>query len=446
MKDIDLVLENRENARILLTAFQTMLDNSPDMLFIKDTNLTYLAATNSFVEMLQKQSLDDIIGHTDFEVFEDQDLAAQYVEDDRSILASGEDMVGYSEPLPSKNGRPRYGNTTKHILRDRNGNILGLFGISRDVTREVLAQQNYQKELEYLFELPENAYAAIFLDVYDWRIISQREQPVDGLTLPLSHSIEEMLGAAVEHISSASSAYSFYRDFTQDSLQQIYDSGKRSISLEYLRSMPDGRVHWLQNNMTFLRDPITANLCMMLVIRDIDKKKQAEEHILRMAETDEMTGLLNRSATMKQIGTFLSGNGRSGTHALLVIDLDNFKNVNDTYGHQAGDQCLILMARTIQSCFRKTDIVGRIGGDEFFVLMKDIPSLENVIEKAHILLHEIRAAVSGQPWNISGSVGISLYHGHDSRTLDQLYEQADQALYRAKNQGRNRVAFAQDPA
>jgi len=445
MKDIDLVLDNRDNARVLLTAFQTMLDNSSDMIFIKDQNLTYLAVTMSFVRMTAKQTLDDVIGHTDFDLFEDQDLAARYVEDDRKIFAAGQDMIGFNEPLPDENGVPRYGNTTKHVLRDRNGTIIGLLGLTRDITREVVAQQHYQKELEYLFELPQDAYAAIFLDIYDWRIISQREQAVEGLRLPLGHSIEVLLNDAIQHVSPTSAAHAFYRDFAQDSLYDIYDSGKRNVTLEYPRSMPDGRQHWLQTNITFLRDPVTSHLCAMLVIRDIDAKKQAEEQILRLAETDEMTGLFNRSATMKQIRSFLSGEGKDGDHALLIVDVDNFKEINDTYGHLAGDQCLVLLANAIQRCFRASDIVGRIGGDEFFVLMKHVPSLDNVSQKASMLLEEMQAAAAGQPWKVSGSVGISLYRGsQSSSTLEQLYDQADQALYRAKNQGKNRVVFAPD--
>lgn len=94
-----------------------------------------------------------------------------------------------------------------------------------------------------------------------------------------------------------------------------------------------------------------------------------------------MTGLLNRASTTQHILQILENNDQA-QHALFIIDGDNFKSLNDTYGHQAGDQFLITLAKALKNCFRDNDVVGRIGGDEFFVLMKNVPSSMIVADKA----------------------------------------------------------------
>ena len=444
MKDIDMVLEEKDNARVLLTAFQTMLDNTTDMVFIKDADLTYLAATMPFVKMVGKQTVEDVIGRTDMEIFEDHDLAKRYVHDDRKMFAAGEDLLGFVEPLPEENGLARYGITSKYILTDRRGEIIGLMGVTRDVTKEILARQRHQQELEYLFELPEDTYGAIFIDIHDWRIVGERRQPVDELSIPLYDTMEVFRDSTLRYVPTGCAAHEFYQAFSRASLQAIYDSGKRSLTLEYPRIMVDGTLRWVKTDITFLADPTSGHLCAMVLVRDINSQKQAEQQILQAAETDEMTGLLNRSATMKQIDQFLREEGSAGSHALLIIDVDNFKEVNDTFGHQAGDRFLTRLAQTIRSCFRSTDIVGRIGGDEFFVLMKDSASRTAVEEKIAALLREMQTVCDAHTkgvMSVSGSVGVCRYNGGDS-TLEQLYEQADQALYQAKRQGKNRVVFA----
>lgn len=442
MKDIDLVLENRENAKTLLTAFQVMLNNTSDMIFVKDKALHYLAVTKSFVETVGGQSVNDIIGHSDFELFANQELAARYVADDRKLMAEGENLIDFVEPLPDKDGRARYGNTSKYLLRDSRGELIGLLGVTRDITNALIAKQYHQQELEYLFELPEDAYAAIFIDIHGWRIVSERRQLVEGLTIPSYDTIDAVVKGALENVPEGSEAHNFFLNFTPDMLKAIHAKGKRSITLEYPRRMQDSSFRWAKTHLTFLIDPTNSHLCVMMVIQNIDPQKQKEQQILQAAEIDVMTGLLNRAATMDQIRSFLTGPGVNGTHALLIIDVDDFKAINDTYGHLAGDEYLIRFAQAVKNGFRGTDIVGRIGGDEFFVLMKDVSSQVVVEEKANTLLRDLHTIwdthTSLEP---SGSIGISFYHG-DDRSLEQLYEQADRALYQAKREGKNRIVFA----
>lgn len=442
MKDIDIVLENRENARVLLTAFQTMLDNTKDMIFIKDIHLTYLGVSVPFVELVGRQSPEDIVGRKDSEIFEDEKLAAQYVADDWKLLASGKGMIDFVEPLPDDNGRRRYAATSKYVLKDRSGKALGIMGVSRDITKDVMAEEHHRRELEYLFTLPKDAYVAVFMDAYDWRIIGERRQDVNGFSFPLSDSLDGIKEDALKYIAADSTARTFYEHFSGEYLQTIFDSGKRNLAMEYLRTMQDGTPRWVRTEVTLLNDPVSGHLRAMVVIRDIHAQKQAEQQILLAAEKDEMTGILNRSATMKHIQEFLLREGLQGMHALLAIDIDNFKEVNDTFGHQRGDALLVKLANSIQRCFRSSDLVGRIGGDEFFVLMKNVPSQEKVREKCHDLLNAIclLCQEDGEV-QISGSIGISIHSADNQVLLERLYEQADIALYQAKRAGKNCAVF-----
>jgi diguanylate cyclase (GGDEF)-like protein/PAS domain S-box-containing protein len=165
------------------------------------------------------------------------------------------------------------------------------------------------------------------------------------------------------------------------------------------------------------------------------------------ARTDAMTGLFNRDTAIEEITTFLKNEGRARSHALMVIDLDNFKDVNDSFGHFEGDKVLRVLAGKIRAVFRSGDIVGRLGGDEFVVLMKDAATHGDIRRKAQELLNALEYMTSGGDISVTvtGSIGIADYNG-DGKAFDLLYREADEALYRAKHTGKNRYCFYQENA
>lgn len=153
-------------------------------------------------------------------------------------------------------------------------------------------------------------------------------------------------------------------------------------------------------------------------------------------QLDSLTGLTNKMHTQHLITTYLHNNPNSNC-ALFVIDVDNFKSVNDTNGHLFGDTVLTDISAAIKSTFRSTDVVGRIGGDEFMVLMKDYRQLSDVIDKANSLKHAIRKTYVGDgDYIVSVSVGISLFKEHGT-DFDTLYVNADNAMYFNKNNGKD---------
>lgn len=176
---------------------------------------------------------------------------------------------------------------------------------------------------------------------------------------------------------------------------------------------------------------------------DITQERKKMETLQHKAEKDALTGIYNRAETEKQIKKYLVENLHA-KGALFMIDTDNFKQINDTEGHMVGDVVLAELANGMRSLMRDSDIVGRIGGDEFTVFMKNISSLKDAEKKAQELLHMFRHLFDKEksPVRVSCSIGIASYP-RDGHTFKELYASADKALYQAKLQGKD-CAFIYD--
>ncbi len=436
-------MEKIEFNLLLNTAFQALMNNSKDMMFIKDAHLVYRAVSQPFVEMVGKEKQEEIIGHTDSEIFADKSLAKRYAADDKKLIKGNKDLIDYIEPITeSEDGQARYGSTSKYILRDDSGKFIGILGVTRDITRDYIARQHYQQELRYLFGLPKDTYAVSFIDVDDWRIISQRRQFIEEGTLQECHTVEELVEAAKASIVDENSgAAVFYNNFTAGFLREIYETGRMQLNFRYQRRVGENMVRWVHNDIRFIIDVDSGHLCAMLSAKDIDEEKREEQKLVTAAKMDKMTMLYNRETTMDSIRRILREEPEHN-HVLFMIDVDNFKNLNDTRGHQAGDEFLIDLAAEIKGSFRETDVVGRIGGDEFFALMKNVPGDSITQRKAQELLDTIQEVCEDyKDLNLSSSIGISMYP-QDGTTLEELYAQADGALYEAKRKGKNRFVFA----
>ncbi|SDE74426.1 diguanylate cyclase [Rhodospira trueperi] len=181
------------------------------------------------------------------------------------------------------------------------------------------------------------------------------------------------------------------------------------------------------------------------VLRDITDRKALEDQLRKQADTDGLTGLLNRRAFMSKVGTaFDLARRHDRPLALLLLDADHFKRVNDTHGHPAGDAVLVDLARIGTACLRSTDHLGRVGGEEFAILLPETDR-DGAITFAERLLADIRAArvdIGGEaPLSYTVSIGIALISA-ETDSHETLVQRADQALYAAKSQGRDRWAMA----
>ena len=212
----------------------------------------------------------------------------------------------------------------------------------------------------------------------------------------------------------------------------------------------DGTYIWCRGRSTQQFDANGSLIKAIGVITNIDADKQHTQMLLKKAERDALTGLYNKGTVQSLIAEHLNRNRTDTMDALMIIDIDNFKGVNDSEGHPFGDTLLTHIAESLTNIFRSTDLIGRIGGDEFLVFAQDIPNVELIRQKAEQALVAFRTfpAARKRKLTVSCSIGIAIA-GAKSITLEELYSKADWALYQAKRGGKNRHAIYEnddDPA
>lgn len=213
--------------------------------------------------------------------------------------------------------------------------------------------------------------------------------------------------------------------------------GKPSGSFEVRFKKANGEFFWTQLRYTSIFDQNNRPIKVIGKIIDIDKQKKETESLKRANQMDSFTGLYNKTAILELIEKYISENFEK-KHALFFIDIDNFKAINDSHGHLFGDKILFELSNIIKKQFRHTDLVGRIGGDEFLVLVKDYIDEDFIHEKAVALCAGIGAMKTPvKEIKLTASVGITLYPKH-GKLLSSLYEKADIALYAAKSEGKNK--------
>ncbi len=219
-----------------------------------------------------------------------------------------------------------------------------------------------------------------------------------------------------------------------DTMLAEYYRGRRAGEIEYREITPDG-VRWLKLTIDMVEAPGSSDVEAYLLYENIDEKKRAELEAKHSAETDPLTGLLNRKAFAERVNDIIQKSGDTSRHAFIMLDIDDFKSINDTFGHAEGDSALIYTAEKLSSLMRKGDLLGRLGGDEFVMFLSGVSGELDMGKKAEQICESlVKTYPNGS--RLSVSIGVSFYpkDGTDSHTL---YEHADAALYKAKGCGRN---------
>lgn len=220
---------------------------------------------------------------------------------------------------------------------------------------------------------------------------------------------------------------------------EIGATSRAEISL----TLPSGEDAIYENLLIPVRNDQDELEAVAGTARDVTERKQEEDRAQRSANCDSLTGLPNRKLFRSRLDAEIKRFGRTGMPiALLFIDLDGFKEVNDQRGHDAGDQLLQQVAERLSACVRDTDMVARLGGDEFAVILTEVNHLQHVEILAQEMIEALAKTFSilGNEVRISGSIGIALFP-QDAATAEELVRNADQAMYVAKNAGRNRFSF-----
>lgn len=229
----------------------------------------------------------------------------------------------------------------------------------------------------------------------------------------------------------------------QSSMATILEHDVTGATIEFRLLLPGGTFRWVENRYSAIRDETGRLMEVEGIIIDITERKAAEEKIAQLARTDSLTGLANRATFVERLHqNYMAARRGAPRFAVLYLDLDHFKDINDTRGHPIGDELLREAGERLRRLIRETDLVARLGGDEFAVLQNDIGDPSD----AGALAAKIGETLS-EPYRIGGnelhitiSVGISCFVPETAKPDDML-AQADLALYRAKEEGRNQYRF-----
>ncbi len=250
---------------------------------------------------------------------------------------------------------------------------------------------------------------------------------------------EEALGQKANLLKSGHHDQTFYQNLWHNLNTKGYWQG------EIHNRRKDGSriIEWLSINTTYQPDGRPAQ--RVAIFSDITKKKQNEEIIWRQANFDSLTGLYNRRMFSEKLGMQIHQSKRDGQpFALIYLDLDEFKDVNDTLGHDKGDDLLKETALRLKKCVRKTDIISRLGGDEFTIIINNLDKSVSVERVAMQIINELsqpfQLADESVNVNVSASLGITLYP-NDAEDTESLLKNADQAMYAAKQKGRRGFCY-----
>ena len=304
--------------------------------------------------------------------------------------------------------------------------------------QEVIARENVEIDLRRSDERMRMAVEAARIGFWEWDIITD-EQVWSGIC-------KELLGLRSESTANfqvlMNSVHPDDRKMVGNGINAAIE-GKREYGLEFRVIWPDGSVHWQASKGRAFYDETGRATRMAGIAMDITDRKVAEEQIQYLAYYDALTGLPNRTLLQDRLAKALAGARRHKCKlAILFLDLDKFKDINDSLGHSVGDLLLQAVAERLKTWAREQDTVARLGGDEFLLMFTHVEEVPDAAVAAERLMDAIAAefVVQGHTLNVRCSVGISIFpeHGADAETL---IKNADAAMYSAKDNGRNNFRF-----
>jgi len=457
---------------------QALLDNIPDTIYFKDRASRFTRVNLAQARILGVASPDLAIGKTDAD-FQPSPLAAEFFAEEQRLLASGQPLVDRVEFNPTPAGEPRWLSATKVPLKDDFGQVVGLVGISRDVTRRVKAEETLQRlnqqlgdrvrELSLLNKLDEQLQACLTLEeTYQLtaQIMGQLTPQYAGALYVVAADGAEV-GTAVTWGVPAPETQAFAADdcwALRRGQLHLVDGSRPGLACRHaldlqasamlcmpliVQGQPLGIVH--------LRAPAAANSlpfadALLQVVRVVADSLALTWANLTLRDTlrqqairDPLTGLFNRRFMEESLARELQRAQRlHQSVGMIMLDVDHFKQVNDHFGHEAGDSVLRAIGRLLHDSSRGSDIPCRFGGEEFLLIMPDAP-----VEICHQRADQIRRAFADMQFEVSGgqavratlSLGVAAYPQHGD-VLEAVVRAADGALYQAKESGRDRTVIA----
>jgi diguanylate cyclase (GGDEF)-like protein/PAS domain S-box-containing protein len=379
-----------------------------------------------------------------------------------SVIASPSESVTLETSWPRPDGTATCCSWTVQGIQDARDELIGILSVGMEVDRHQGLSRSLEESERTFTELAENLEQCVWIKV--------PSTAQTGRMAYVSPAFEQIFGVPPEY---------FYGDpdrlfemvYPEDLPQfkrSIEAQFERRYDVEYRVVRPDGEVRWIWSRAAPVCDAEGRIIKLVGVTEDITPRKTAENRIKELnirlermykreqelSRTDNLTGLGNRQRYDEEVDRFWRQTQRSAQKAdqsrylaMILIDVDHFKEVNDTFGHAAGDTCLKAVASILKRCVRDVDVSTRPGGDEFAVLLPDtsLSEAKRVAERICGQLRQQPVTHTGEDGGVanlelSASVGVAVADGLDpTMSADLLYVRADEALYRAKQAGRGQV-------
>ncbi|GAA6406950.1 hypothetical protein K040078D81_10670 [Blautia hominis] len=416
---------------------QILSDNIPGGMFSCrfDEKLTLLQMNKGFLSMLgyTQQDIEEKFQNSFWEMIEQRDREVTLAEVQRQMALGPDKELEYR--MTCKDGRTIWVLDKGHLLHDEEGNQY-FCCVLVDVTRS--------KELEEKLRLSLERHQIIMDQTTDILF----EWDIQADTMIFSGNWEKKFGCppVTQHVSRLFWQAPYILPEDQPLFTKLLSRirGGEHYAEEEIRII-NGKQNavWCRIRITGLTDKTGRAVRAVGAILDIDAEKKKAQNLMERAQRDMLTKLYNKGSSQEYIQAVLANNVPGKMAALMIIDLDNFKHMNDTMGHLFGDALLSEVAHSIQKQFRSEDIVGRVGGDEFLVFLGQIPNAALAEQKAVQVMKAIgeMAVQELTEVELSCSIGIAIYP-ECGQTYHELFQRADQALYRAKNQGKGRYCIA----
>ncbi len=408
---------------------ENIVSNVPVRMFWKDRTLRYLGCNELFAQDARVPNSAAIIGKSDSELIWSEN-AEEYNRDDRHILETGEAIVNRVQQQGEK-----WLLSNKTALKESDGSIIGVLGSYMDITQQQLAQ-HYLQDNEVRFRQLLEQLPNISVQGYD------REHRVtywnrSSETL-YGYSKEEALGKRLESLIIPESM----REGVSKGIDDWFEKDIAIPAGELRLQHKDGMMIDVYSSHVLLKHS-SDKPEMFCVDIDLSKQKATQERLQEMADFDALTTLPNRHHLNEYLKTLISRAKSKNIHfGLFFIDLDNFKYINDTFGHGFGDLILVEVGRRLKSALREYDFVARFGGDEFVVTVEcseEIIISSQIAQKIIDLLSTV-FIIREKELYVTASIGITLYP-ENAQDAKELLKQADIAMYQAKDEGKNRLHF-----
>jgi len=405
-----------------------VIDSVPTPLVYVDSAQCYRYVNDAFLDYVNG-TREAIIGRNVREV-----LGAERHDALQPVLSrvlAGE-TVTVTRPIVYFDGRSRWMHIRYTPRRDASGRVLGYYATTSDIHEQKAVEDQLRRANSVLSAHFENTPLAVIewdpsLRVIRW---SGAARSIFGW------SADEMLGHTLE---SRNFVYEDDAPAVNAMVRHLVEGPSAQATILNRNYRKDGSVAWMEWHNSALRDANGAVVSILSLAQDVSSRIQAEERLQFMATHDGLTGLPNRVLLTDRLASAISRAQRSGQGmAVLFLDLDHFKDVNDTFGHRIGDELLKGMARRVRGSLRQSDILVRLSGDEFVIVLEGLENESGPDRVAQKILDDVMRpfAIDDHEVQVSGSLGYAVFPA-DGGDPETLLKNADAAMYHAKELGRN---------